>query len=232
MKQFNLKKKNTIKVTYDGKEISFAEYKKIREKEREQQKRKKKFEEVLRNNKNLKVTRYQNSKETTAITKESKPINDPTIIPTPSILKHPISQLSVPTLRAKPVNQMYNFLLLDDEPVTLCFHEKLILRFSGKAIFYTATGNSEAERFLQWASPKIDIMISDINHRDGDGLAFIQKIHKAYPELKIFIVSGTNASSQRAIAHKFIADGTIKGYLSKLFEIPDFVAMLHDAGVE
>ncbi len=190
-----LGKKNTVKVTYDGRKMSFAKYKKMMREEKELQKRKKELEA------------------------NGVKFIDPTL------------RKSEPLSPKGPVKQMYNILLLDDEPVTLCFHEKLILRFSGKAVFYTATGNSDAERFLQWASPKIDIMISDINHRDGDGLAFIQKIHKAYPELKIFIISGVR-DTQQVIARKFLADGIIKGYLPKLFEIPDFIAMLHNAGVE
>ncbi|MCB4792788.1 MAG: response regulator [Elusimicrobia bacterium] len=120
---------------------------------------------------------------------------------------------------------MKGFLIVDDETAMFQLY-KGIIRKEFEAVVFTAENSEEAEDMIDKISPAIDVIISDINRPGKSGLDFARDIHRKYPKIKIFLVSGNLADGRKEKAEKLIKAGVIKGLLQKPFEVSNFRSMV------
>jgi len=96
----------------------------------------------------------------------------------------------------------YSVLLLDDEPHII---DVLSMVVDWERYGFTVTGTSSNayDALSQIAARRFDLIVTDINLPQIDGLAFIERVRKTDPQVEIMIISGHNRFeyAQRAIQY-------------------------------
>ena len=108
-------------------------------------------------------------------------------------------------------------LIVDDE-VSICNLLKIVLREAGYCCDSALNG---LEALQKIAVADFDLVLTDINMPQMDGLQLIEQLHQLYPQLAVLISTGV---SEREIALKALDMGAY-GYLLKPFD--DFELLIH-----
>lgn len=95
------------------------------------------------------------------------------------------------------MGQVYNFLLVDDDPVFLAVAES-VLQSVGQNVVATASDGDQGIAALDRADPSIDIIILDLNMPRLDGLAFIRAAAHSGFAGQIIISSGETEAVVRS----------------------------------
>jgi DNA-binding NarL/FixJ family response regulator len=97
--------------------------------------------------------------------------------------------------------QTTRILIVDDHPTFREGLRSLISHIDGMQVCAEADGESAAMRQLERTAP--DLMIADLNLKDGSGLKLVNRARKAYPSLKILVASMYEESmyGERAIGN-------------------------------
>ncbi len=96
-------------------------------------------------------------------------------------------------------------LVIDDEP-TLLKALATVLEQSGFQVF-TARSGREASAAIQ--KHPIDLLITDLNMPDEDGIEIIRRLKKAHPQIKVIAMSGAFGPNIMTVAQKLGADATL-----------------------
>ena len=117
---------------------------------------------------------------------------------------------------------MARILVIDDEPDMRAILEK-ILKSAGHEVILAADGREGVERYC--ASPA-DLVITDLNMPNQEGLETIGELRRRFPEVAIIAMSGKAAAvTMLSIAQKF---GAI-GMLHKPFPTDELIAAVEKA---
>ena len=125
---------------------------------------------------------------------------------------------------------MQSFLIVDDEKA-MCELYKRILKKNYDCVVFTAEDGDEAEDMIDKINTAIDVVISDINHPGKNGLDLARDIHKKYPKIQIFLISGNLSDGRKEKAEKLIKTGVIKGLLEKPFNEIALKSMIKLSGL-
>ncbi|MCG8699836.1 MAG: response regulator [Bacteroidales bacterium] len=113
-------------------------------------------------------------------------------------------------------------LYIDDEPVNLMLFK---VNFDKKYSVYTAESGFSGLDILD-KKPDILVVISDMKMPGMNGIEFIKKAKKLYPNKKFYILTGYEITSEIRVA---LDSGLILKYFSKPFDINDIDSALEDA---
>lgn len=114
--------------------------------------------------------------------------------------------------------QKTRVLIVDDHPTFREGLRSLISHIDGFEVCAEADGESTAMRLLERQSP--DLMIADLNLKDGSGLKLVNRARQAYPHLRILVASMYEES---VYGERAISNGA-NGYVCKQDD-PDQLAM-------
>ena len=89
----------------------------------------------------------------------------------------------------KTMKTMKNILLIDDDKEILFILKTMITRHSNHTVVTVDSGN-KAKMWLK--SQAWDLIISDINLPDCNGLSMVKNIRKFNPEAKILMITGAH----------------------------------------
>jgi DNA-binding NarL/FixJ family response regulator len=120
--------------------------------------------------------------------------------------------------------EVLRVLLVDDHVMFRDGVRGRLEREAGFVVVGEAATAADAEAFLERSPP--DIMILDIRLPDRSGIALARKCRKAWPALKILVVSGYDFDQYVAA----LARIGIEGYLTKDTPLDDLVRALHEIG--
>jgi len=98
-------------------------------------------------------------------------------------------------------SRFQRILLIDDEPALLKALEQ-----SGFRVF---TARSGREATAKISEHPVDLLITDLNMPDEDGIEIIRRLRKNHPQLKVIAMSGTFGPNIMTIAQKLGADATL-----------------------
>lgn len=112
----------------------------------------------------------------------------------------------------KPPN--YKILLADDHVIIRSGLELLITSIDSAITIYHASNKKEL--FFELNSQSIDLLILDLNFKDGNSLTWIQEIKTTYPTLKIIVFT----SFDEGIYKKRVLSLGVNAFVSKL-SMPD-----------
>ncbi|MFY0688960.1 MAG: response regulator transcription factor [Cyclobacteriaceae bacterium] len=105
--------------------------------------------------------------------------------------------------------EIMKIFLVDDHAVLLGGLTKLIASEDGMTVVDSATKGQEALDKL--TQQKIDLLITDYNLPDMDGLAIVQTVKRKYPEIKIIMLS---MHDEKHIIKEVLKEG-VNGYILK-----------------
>ncbi len=110
------------------------------------------------------------------------------------------------------MSKIATILYVDDEPLNL---KLFAINFQKKYNVLTALSGEEGLAVLEH-NPQINVVISDMRMPGMDGLEFVQRARRNYPNVVYFILTGYDISAEIAQA---IRDKLINKYFSKPFNI-------------
>ncbi|MCB8964934.1 MAG: response regulator [Bacteroidales bacterium] len=110
------------------------------------------------------------------------------------------------------MSKIATILYVDDEPLNL---KLFAINFQKKYNVLTALSGEEGLAVLEH-NPQINVVISDMRMPEMDGLEFVQRARRNYPNVVYFILTGYDISAEIAQA---IRDKLINKYFSKPFNI-------------
>jgi response regulator RpfG family c-di-GMP phosphodiesterase len=110
--------------------------------------------------------------------------------------------------------QKLNILFVDDEQLNL---EIFKLNFSNTYNVFTATNGEQGLEILS-KIPGILIVISDMRMPKMNGIEFIKKAKTSFPNIKYFILTGFELTSEIEYA---IYSGLVKAYFKKPFNMEE-----------
>ena len=92
-------------------------------------------------------------------------------------------------------------LIVDDEPEVKRF-VSTVLQQKG---FLTLSAGSlnEAREVSRNCEERIDVLITDVELGDGDGISLAEQLHESRTDMAILVVSGRPQYGERAIAKRF-----------------------------
>jgi DNA-binding response OmpR family regulator len=96
-------------------------------------------------------------------------------------------------------------LVIDDEPALL-MALATVLEQAGFQVFAAQSGREATAMILEHP---IDLLITDLNMPDEDGIEIIRRLRKDHPQLKVIAMSGTFGPNIMSIAQKLGADATL-----------------------
>src|SRR5271157_4051045 len=102
-------------------------------------------------------------------------------------------------------------LIVDDEQDIINFMEIFLKRF--KILGMKASSGEEA--LAIYAKNKIDFVFLDINMKGLDGLAVLSQLKSQYPDVKVFMITGSHDEEARSEA---IAAGALD-YITKPLDL-------------
>ncbi|MDD4850618.1 MAG: response regulator, partial [Gemmiger sp.] len=113
-----------------------------------------------------------------------------------------------------------NILILDDEHYILDGLRILLQRHFGEHSLYFCSAARQASKLIETVAP--DIVVSDINMNEMNGLDFITLLREQYPEVRVIVISGYSdfGYAQRAIQLQ------VASYVLKPIDQAQFVALL------
>ncbi len=113
-------------------------------------------------------------------------------------------------------------LYVDDEPINLKIFE---INFREKYNIITAGSGFEGLSVLN-SAPCTDVVISDMKMPGMNGIEFIRRAKKKFPNMHFFILTGFDISEEISIALK---ENIIRKYFRKPFNIKDIETSVHEA---
>ncbi|MSP58812.1 MAG: response regulator [Myxococcales bacterium] len=113
----------------------------------------------------------------------------------------------------------FSILFVDDDATILRMVKRVLAEEPYEVL--TAPGPREALAIL--ADREVDLLVSDIEMPDMDGLALIQIVRREHPETLRMLLTG-NATMERALTA--INEGEVLRFLTKPFEVAPFRRML------
>lgn len=109
---------------------------------------------------------------------------------------------------ATPASPLRKVLIVEDEG-DMCFLLELILNGKGTSVDHVKT-IAEAKAFLETDTP--DLILLDNRLPDGLGLDLLPTIREKYPDMRVIMISGKDAS-----AVDFALESGADAFLSKPF---------------
>jgi DNA-binding response OmpR family regulator len=100
---------------------------------------------------------------------------------------------------------LQRILVIDDEPALL-MALAAVLEQSGFQVFTAQSGREATAMILEHP---IDLLITDLNMPDEDGIEIIRRLRKDHPHLKVIAMSGAFGPNIMTIAQKLGADATL-----------------------
>lgn len=101
-------------------------------------------------------------------------------------------------------------LIADDEPAVRRFISEILQQEH----FHTleAENGSQALRMVQELDGKVDLIVSDIQMPNGDGLSLARAVKDAYPAVRIILISGqpTPDASFEFVKKPFLSETLVK----------------------
>lgn len=116
-----------------------------------------------------------------------------------------------------------SILYVDDEEINLFLFKSL---FEIEFEVLTSSSGDEALDILKNIEGKVDVIISDMNMPDMNGLEFISCAKEIYGNIVYFILSGYNVNEE---IDQAIQNETIWQYFSKPFTYDDIAEAVLDA---
>ncbi len=80
-----------------------------------------------------------------------------------------------------------------------------------QTLIYTTTAGSVGETMEKLTQTKVDLLITDYNLPDEDGLALVQKVKRKYPNMKILVLS---MHDEAHLVKEILKEG-VNGYMVK-----------------
>jgi two-component system response regulator (stage 0 sporulation protein F) len=114
---------------------------------------------------------------------------------------------------------MKKILYVDDEEMNLMLFETM---FSKTCNVKTASNGQNALKLLREIE-KPEVVISDMRMPGMDGLEFISKAAKEYPDIDYYILSGFEISQK---VHEALNSGLVKKYFQKPFRKHELESIL------
>jgi response regulator RpfG family c-di-GMP phosphodiesterase len=120
------------------------------------------------------------------------------------------------------MNHKHTLLYIDDEPFNLTLFG---INFQNNFNVLTAISGAEGLKILE-NKPDISIVISDMKMPGMNGIEFITKARQNFPEIKYFILTGFDLSSEiiEALDKKLIVR-----YFSKPLQVNEILATLNES---
>jgi len=109
------------------------------------------------------------------------------------------------TSRRRHVNTLKRILVIDDEPALL----KAMATVLAESGFHVFTAKSGKEATAKVLEHPIDLLITDLNMPDEDGIEIIRRLKKDRPQLKVIAMSGAFGPNIMTVAQKLGADATL-----------------------
>ncbi len=109
-----------------------------------------------------------------------------------------------------------HILIVDDEALIV----EATTEFLHEEGFETSSAKTAVEALQQLGKNPVDVMLLDIKLPDEDGLVFLQKVKKQYPQLPIVILTG---SGYDETLMKTALDNGASGYVSKGTDMENMV---------
>jgi two-component system, response regulator, stage 0 sporulation protein F len=106
------------------------------------------------------------------------------------------------------MNQAIKLLYIDDEPINLYIFE---IYFRKKYNVITGSSGFDGLRLLR-QNPDIKIVVSDMSMPGMNGLEFIRKARKEFPDVTFFILTGYDITDE---IQKALDDHLIRKYFRK-----------------
>ena len=116
-----------------------------------------------------------------------------------------------------------SILYVDDEEINLFLFKSL---FELEFDVITSSSGDDALNLLNNMDGQIDVIISDMNMPEMNGLEFIASAREKYGDIVYFILSGYNVSDE---IDQAIRDEIIRQYFSKPFTYDDIAEAVLDA---
>jgi two-component system, response regulator, stage 0 sporulation protein F len=120
------------------------------------------------------------------------------------------------------MNNKYTILYIDDEPVNLQLFE---INLSEKFNVITAISGSEGLNILE-DRPDISVVVSDMKMPRMNGIEFITCAHQKYPDIKYFILTGFDLTSEiiEALNQKLIVK-----YFCKPLKVKEIISTIDES---
>lgn len=112
-------------------------------------------------------------------------------------------------------DQKISILYVDDEEINLFLFKSL---FEQEFEVLTSSSGEKALSLLDDKQGKVDVIISDMNMPDMDGLEFIYTAREKHKDIIYFILTGYNFNEKIEEAHK---NHIVHQYFSKPFDYND-----------
>ncbi|MEE2825928.1 MAG: response regulator [Planctomycetota bacterium] len=109
---------------------------------------------------------------------------------------------------------MLKILLVDDSEVDLLLMEGLLKQSIGFEMIWAENGRQALSRIKEW---KVDLVVSDLQMPEMDGLELVQRVRQAHPQLPVILTTAVGSEDIAAEALSQGAAGYVpKSQLSKL----------------
>lgn len=119
---------------------------------------------------------------------------------------------------------MARILVVDDDPAIRAGLVRLLVRFGHDAV--EAGDGKEALQVMEEATP--DLVITDINMPEMDGIEVINALLKERPGLPVVAISGGGRLDKGLLLGNALALGAVSS-LSKPFEVEQVLAVIDEA---
>ncbi|MFT4785711.1 MAG: DNA-binding NarL/FixJ family response regulator [Cyclobacteriaceae bacterium] len=113
------------------------------------------------------------------------------------------------SVRNRTATQAMRIFLTDDHAILLEGLVKIITSREGLEVIGTAA--SVQSTIDQLSQLKVDLLITDYNLPDGDGLGLVQRVKRKYPDIKIIVLSMYDESH---LVKEILKEG-VSGYVLK-----------------
>jgi CheY-like chemotaxis protein len=107
-------------------------------------------------------------------------------------------------------------LVVDDEPLIIDVTSEYLL----EAGFEVGSANSSAQALAEMEKSPADVMLLDIRLPDEDGLSFLQRFKKLYPNVPVVILTGSGYDEN--LMQTALQNGA-SGYVSKDTDLGNMV---------
>ncbi len=111
--------------------------------------------------------------------------------------------------RKSPTTDVMNIFLTDDHEILLDGLEKIILEEDELSV--TGKASTVQDTLDQLTRLHVDLLITDYNLPDDDGLSLVRKVKRKYPDLKIIVLS---MHDEGHLVKEILKEG-INGYVLK-----------------
>lgn len=106
---------------------------------------------------------------------------------------------------------MSTILVVEDEPI---LHRAMVRGLGRRHEVHAALDRADAERVYREQQGRIEVVVSDVNLPDGDGIDFVQWCRRLDPTVGAVVATGID---DRHVADRVVAS-QVQGYLLKPFE--------------